>query len=288
MAAIGLKYPVFAILAENGSTPSYSNGAVLGKAITLNSTIETANAPLYADDGISEVDNSFLSGTISVGFDHLIDAVKIALLGYAEGAEVDAAISSKELSAGSGSVVPFVGFGFYGKTVKGGVKRWRAIWLKKVLFKEPSEDLATKGEKPEYKTPTLEGTVMLACDELWKNEGTFSTEAGAVAWLNAKAGISSAVSTGLTGLVITNGTLTPSFSAAKFNYSCVATNSIIVNASAAGVIKLYVDGLYNQTLTTGVAGVAVAMSSGDNKLLEIVIQESGKKEIVTRIMVQRA
>jgi hypothetical protein len=288
MAAIGLKYPVFAILAENGSTPSYSNGAVLGKAITLNSTIETANAPLYADDGISEVDNSFLSGTISVGFDHLIDAVKIALLGYAEGAEVDAAISSKELSAGSGSVVPFVGFGFYGKTVKGGVKRWRAIWLKKVLFKEPSEDLATKGEKPEYKTPTLEGTVMLACDELWKNEGTFSTEAGAVAWLNAKAGISSAVSTGLTGLVITNGTLTPSFSAAKFNYSCVATNSIFVNASAAGVIKLYVDGLYNQTLTTGVAGVAVAMSSGDNKLLEIVIQESGKKEIVTRIMVQRA
>lgn len=288
MAAIGLKYPVFAILTENGSTPSYSNGAVLGKAITLNSKIETANAPLYADDGISEIDNSFLSGTISVGFDHLIDAVKIALLGYAEGAEVDAAISSKELSAGSGSVVPFVGFGFYGKTVKGGVKRWRAIWLKKVLFKEPSEDLATKGEKPEYKTPTLEGTVMLACDELWKNEGTFSTEAGAVAWLNAKAGVSSEVSTGLTDLALSNTTLAPVFSADKFNYSGAATNNVAVTATAAGVIKLYVEGAHNQTLTSGVAGVAVAIAAGESKLFEIVITESGKQAITTRIMVQRA
>lgn len=288
MAAIGLKYPVFAALTESGTTASYSGGAVLGKAISVSSSISTSDVKLYADDGISEIDNSFLNGTITVGFDHITDAIKTALLNYAEGAEVDAATGAKELSAGSSTVIPYVGFGFYGKSIKTKVNYWRAVWLKKVLFKEPNEDLATKGETTEFKTPVLEGTITMACDSKWKEEGTFSSEAGAIAWLNTKSGVSSAVSTGLVSLIITNGTLTPSFSAAKLNYSCVATNSIFVNASAAGVIKLYVDGLYNQTLTTGIAGVAVAMTSGDNKLLEIVIQESGKAPITTRIMVQRA
>lgn len=288
MAKIGLKYPVVAALTETGTTPTYASGAVLAKAISANISIETSDIKLYADDGISESDISFIKGTISFNIDDLSDAMKVLLLNYTEGAEIDAAISSKELTAGSANTPALIGLGFYSKRVKSGVTSYRAIWLKKVQFKEPSSESTTKGESVEFKTPTLEGSITLACDSNWKSEGTFSTEAGAIAWLNAKSGISSAVSTGLTGLVITNGTLTPSFSAAKINYSCVATNSIIVNASAAGVIKLYVDGLYNQTLTTGVAGVAVAMSSGDNKLLEIVIQESGKAAITTRIMVQRA
>lgn len=288
MAKIGLKYPVCALLSESGTTASYSAGAVLAKAISANISIETSDVKLYADDGISEFDKSFIKGSVSFNIDDISDAMKVLLLNYTEGAEVDAAISSKEMSATTATTPAFIGLGFYSKRLKSNVASWRAIWFKKVQFKEPNQESTTKGETVEFKTPTLEGDITACCDTKWKEEGTFSTEAGAIAWLNAKSGISSAVSTGLTGLVITNGTLTPSFSAAKFNYSCVATNSVFVNASAVGVIKLYVDGLYNQTLTTGVAGVAVAMSSGDSKLLEIVIQESGKQAITTRIMVQRA
>jgi phi13 family phage major tail protein len=288
MSAIGLKYPVFAALTETGTTASYSGGAVLGKAISVSSSISTSDVKLYADDGISEIDNSFLNGTITVGFDHITDAIKTALLNYTEGAEVDAVTGAKELSAGSSTVIPYVGFGFYGKSIKTNVNYWRAVWLKKVLFKEPNEDLATKGETTEFKTPVLEGTITMACDSKWKEEGTFSTEAGAIAWLNTKSGISSAVSTGLTNLSISNCTLTPAFAAAKFNYSGTATNNVAVTATAAGVIKLYVDGLYNQTLTTTVAGVAVTMGAGDNKLFEIVITESGKAPITTRIMMHRA
>lgn len=128
---------------------------------------------------------------------------------------------------------------------------------------------------------------MMACDSKWKEEGTFSSEAGAIAWLNTKSGISSAVSTGLTNLSISNCTLAPAFAAAKFNYSGAATNNVAVTATAAGTIKLYVDGVYNQTLATGVAGVAVTMGAGDNKLFEIIITESGKASITTRIMMQR-
>lgn len=288
MPNIGLKYPVVAVLTESGTTATYASGAVLAKAISANVSIETSHVPLYADDGISELDTSFIKGTVSLNVDDLSDAAKMLLFNYTEGSEVDAAISSKEMSAGSANTPAFIGLGFYGKRIKTGVSSWRAVWLKKVLFKEPNAESTTKGESTEFKTPTLEGTVMMACDSKWKEEGTFSTEAGAIAWLNTKSGVSSAVSTGLTALSISNCTLTPSFAAAKFNYSGAATNDVAVTATADGVIKLYVDGVYNQTLSTGVAGVAVTMAAGNNKLFEIVIKESGKTEIVTRIMVQRA
>lgn len=284
MAAIGLKYPVVAVLTESGTTASYASGAVLAKAISANVSIETSNVKLYADDGISEFDTSFLKGTISFNVDDLSDAVKVLLLNYTEGSEVDAAISSKEMSAGSANTPAFIGFGFYSKRKKSNVDSWRAIWLKKVQFKEPNMESTTKGESVEFKTPTLEGEITLACDSKWKEEGTFSTEAGAIAWLNTKSGISSAVSTGLTALSIANGTLSPSFIASIFNYSCDLTDVPKITATAAGTIKLYIDGVYSQTLTSGVQSADILMTDTANKLFEIVIQESGKQEIVTRIM----
>lgn len=288
MPNIGLKYPVYSVLTETGTTPAYANGAVVAKAITANVSIESSNAALYSDDGISETDASFLKGTVSLNVDDLSDAVKVALLGYAEGAEVDAAISSKEMSAGSATVPTIVGLGFYAKRVKNNVTSYRAIWIKKVQFKEPASEFKTKGESVEFQTPTIEGTIMMCCDSRWKEEGTFSTEAGAIAWLNGKSGISSAVSTGLTALSGSNLTLTPAFGAAIFNYSGAAVGDVAITATAAGTIKLYVDGVFSQTLVTTVAGVAVPVAASSNKLFEIIITESGYAPITTRIMVQRA
>lgn len=286
MAIIGLKYPVCALLTESGTTASYSAGAVLAKAISANISIETSDVKLYADDGISEFDTSFIKGSVSFNIDDLSDAMKVLLLNYTEGAEVDAAISSKELSATTATTPAFIGLGFYSKRAKSSVASWRAIWFKKVQFKEPNQESTTKGESVEFKTPTLDGMITACCDTKWKEEGTFSTENGAIAWLNAKSGISSAVSTGLTALSIANGTLSPSFLADIFNYSCdLSSTPKKITATAAGVIKLYVDGVYNQTLTSGIQSADISFASGSaHKLIEIVIQESGKKEIVTRIM----
>lgn len=288
MARIGLKYPVAALATETGSSISYSAGAVVAMAILANIKINQSNIKLPADDKLAELDQSFIDGTISFGADDLSDAIKVLLLGYTEGAEVDAVIGSKELSAGSATTSPFVGFGFYGKRVKAGVNSWRAIWLKKVKFAEPADESKTKGTSVEFQTPTLEGTIMVAADDRWKEEGTFSSEANAVAWLNTKSGYSAAASTGLTALAMSNGTITPIFDATKYNYNCVATGDVAVTATAAGVIKLYVDGVYNQTLVTTVAGVAVVVASGASKLFTIVVQESGKSAKTTTVVVQRA
>jgi phi13 family phage major tail protein len=188
MAKIGLKYPVYSPATETDSTITYGTGAVLAKAISASISIENNDVKLYADDVVAESDNSFASGTITIGIDDLYDAAKVALLDYVEGNTVDPATGAKELSVGTASPA-YVGFGFYGKVIRNKVPYWRAIWLKKVQFAEPSDELATKGESVEFGTPELEGTIMMAADGKWKEEGTFSTEAGAKAWLDGKCGL---------------------------------------------------------------------------------------------------
>jgi phi13 family phage major tail protein len=188
MAKIGLRYPVYSPATETSSAISYGTGAVLAKAISANISIENNDIKLYADDAVAESDNSFASGTITIGVDDLYDTAKVALLDYIEGDTVDVTTGAKELSVGAASPA-YVGFGFYGKVVRNKVNYWRAIWLKKVQFAEPSDELATKGESVAFGTPELEGTIMMAVDGKWKEEGTFSTEAGAKAWLDGKCGL---------------------------------------------------------------------------------------------------
>lgn len=289
MAKIGLKYPVYAVATETTSAISYASGAVLAKAINANINIETNDVKLYADDVIRESDHSFSSGTVEIEVDDLSNAAQLALLGYTEGSTIDASAGTKELKAGGSDSPAYVGFGFYGKKMVGGVSKWRAIWLKKVQFAEPADEMKTKGESVEFGTTKLSGTVMVAADGYWKEEATFDTEAEAVSYLNTKTGISSAASNNITELTITNGTLTPTFAEATRNYSCACTGNIDLTATfAAGTAKVYVDGTYTETLATTVKGGAITMAAGNNKIIQIVVQESGKSAVTYTIMAQRA
>jgi len=290
MAKLGLKYPVYAIATESGSSISYADGGVIAKAISANIAITTSDVKLFADDAVAESDRSFVSGTITLNGDDLSDAVKVALLGYTEGAQVDATLDSKELSAGSSTTPATVGVGFYGKRVKSGVTTYRAVWLKKVQFAEPADDYATKGDTAEFLTPTLEGIVMVAADGKWKEEGTFSTEDAARAWLNTKTGISTDASNNITALTMSNGTLIPAFAATTYNYSCALTDTptVITATFDSGTAKVYVDGVYNQSLVTETAATGIAVADGENKIIKIVVQESGKSPVTYTIMAQNA
>lgn len=289
MAKIGLKYPVYALATETASAISYASGAVLAKAISANISIETNDVKLYADDAVCESDHSFSSGTVTIEIDDLKNAAQVALLGYTEGSVYDASAGTKELKAGGNDSPAHVGFGFYGKKVVNKVPKWRAIWLKKVQFSEPADELATKGETVEFGTTTLEGTIMVAADGYWKEEVTCDTEPEAIAWLNTKSGISADASNNITALAFANGTLTPTFAAGTRNYSCACTGDTKITATfAAGTAKVYVDGTYTETLATTVQGATIAMAAGSNKIIQIVVQESGKTAVTYTVMAQRA
>lgn len=172
MAKIGLKYPVY---------KSATNCGVIGAAIQADITIELNNTKLYGDDKVIEQDRSFKSGKITLGIDDLSDTVQQEFLGHT--------INSGEITANVSDDYPYVGVGFYGKKMVGGVKKYRAIWFPKVQFSEPADSNKTKGESTEFATPSIEGEIFENEIGDWKNEKTFDTEAEAITYLQTKSGL---------------------------------------------------------------------------------------------------
>lgn len=174
MAKIGLKYPVYKSATSQG---------VIAKAIQADIAITVNDVKLYADDAIAESDKSFQSGTLTLGIDDLSDEIQTEFLGHTVGTK------SAEIIAKGSDESPYVGIGFYGVKMVGGVRKFRAIWLPRVQFAEPADTNATKGDAVVFNTPVLEGTIMLDEDGVWKYEQTFTTEAEAKTYLDGKAGI---------------------------------------------------------------------------------------------------
>jgi predicted secreted protein len=86
----------------------------------------------------------------------------------------------------------------------------------------------------------------------------------------------------------TGGTLAPAFSAAEnlYSFSGVTTTSVTVTATGAGqTIALYVDGVFNQFLTSGTASSAIAFPAIDAKKFTIVANEPNKAPNIYEITV---
>lgn len=191
MAKIGLKYPVMSKYSEVNGVPTYKNGLVIGKAIKADLTINNNDASLDADDDTAESDKSFIDGTLSLNVDDLDYEVQAMALGHQ--------VYGTRLVANANDVSPFVGVAFYGPVVRKNVRKYRAVHLKKVQFAEPSESLQTKGKTMAYQTPVIPGTIMKDCNDDWKEEEIFLTEAEAIAWVKSVSNV-----TGTCGAVRAN------------------------------------------------------------------------------------
>lgn len=184
MALVGLKYIVAAPLSEESDTNNtYGSGFVVGKAVTANVSVTTAGATLYADDALAEQDDSVTGGDLDLVTSDISDDVQTKLLGHTKDEE------SGEITANINDVAVRHGVGFYAKKMVDGTVKYRAIWITKVQFSEPSENLQTKGSNTSFVTPTLPGAIMVPSNGNWKKEQTFGTESEAVSYLNQKANI---------------------------------------------------------------------------------------------------
>lgn len=203
MAQIGLKYLVCAKVNETNTDVTYDKGMVMSNAIKADVSIEINEAKLYADDRIVENIKEFKSGKVSLNGDNLTYAVQSLILGHtletiqiaservpseqSEPFGEPKVLNGEKLIAKGDDDGAFVGVGFYATTIKGGVRKYRAIWLRKVKFGIPNESLETKGDAINFQTPTIEGTVLTDILGFWKEECLFETEQGAVTWLNTQA-----------------------------------------------------------------------------------------------------
>lgn len=199
MAVIGLSKPYYGIYSVSGTTVSYANGAVLGKATEANIEIDTTeDNNLYADNAIAETDRSFAGGTLTLSTDDLSQEVAKAILGLTEntitGIEGVTDTSVKELVYDDTQTTPYLGVGFIVKKKVGGAYKWRAVVLSKVMFSVPADAATTQGESIEWQVPELGATIMRddSATHMWKREATFTTEAQAEAYIKARLNITEA------------------------------------------------------------------------------------------------
>lgn len=196
MAIIGVSKPKYAVYTNNDGVITYSNGGSLGKMVSVNVSIDsTQDNDFYADNGIAETDRQFAGGSFTANTDDLSDAVSKIILGLREesltGIEGITDADAVELVYDDTQAMPYLGLGFIQKKMKNGETLYRAVVLTKAMFSIPADSATTQGSSIDWQTPELSATIMRddSSTHVWKREATFTTEAQAEAYLDAKLNI---------------------------------------------------------------------------------------------------
>lgn len=188
MAAIGMKYPVWAELtSESNNTLSYGTGKVLGKAVSANLSWQKDDSDLYGDDAVAETDNGITGYTLDFGTTHLTEEQEAAVLGYKKVGSTDEYEITDDPS-------PYGGFGYYRVLKRNGVRMYKALWYPKLAFSKNSETDNTKQASISWGTPTLNAKGLAAYNDAsgkakFRMQQVFATEASARSYLNSKANI---------------------------------------------------------------------------------------------------
>lgn len=179
MARIGLTNLWYSHLTEGtDGTPTYDGAKQLGKAVSCNVSITNNSATLYADDALAESDTSFASGTMKLGVADDDESIFADLLGHSITTEGVVTKTSTD-------VAPYVGVGRVVTKMVDGAYKYKAEFIFKVKFSEPSADENTKGENIEFSTPEIEGIISALADDsgTWGTSETFTTKSDALTWL---------------------------------------------------------------------------------------------------------
>lgn len=158
MAKIGLSYPLFAKYANSAGTVTYSEAKLVGHAIEMDITVDTADDNnLYGDNMIVESDSgTFSSGTLTLTTSELTPDVSKWLLGAKE---VDRTVGSTTVSevVFDDDLAPiYCGFGGIIKHRINGATKWQPIVLTKIQPHIPDDAATTQEDEIEWQTHELE------------------------------------------------------------------------------------------------------------------------------------
>lgn len=89
---------------------------------------------------------------------------------------------------------------------------------------------------------------------------------------------------------LTAAALTPTYAIGTYFYAFTFTTQTSFKpkvTAASHTIKLYVDGVYSEALTSGTAGSAISISAGATKQIDVIVYEAGKTPKTYSIAVAR-
>lgn len=164
MALIGLKYMAAAKAAYADGGVTFSEGMLIGKAISVDKSIDFNDVKLHADNELAESDNSFSKGTITINTDDYgfkkenIPKVQAFLFGHTYVAAKEGV--PEHIVKNADDVRPFVGVAYVKTRKKDNELSYEVTVIYKVQFNPGSESAQTKGESVEFKTPTITGNII--------------------------------------------------------------------------------------------------------------------------------
>lgn len=192
MAKIGLRTSLFApITSEPANAMPVYGPAVTGheRLTSMDLSWQKNDSVLYADDIVAEADNSVTGAELTMGMDDLSPEFEKSALGVHEGGTTGETYLEDTDDVGTPG-----GYGYVQVKVYRGTRTYIGNWFYKVLFGKNDEEGKTKGEKIEYGTPEVTGTVMGVFNDAsgkakFRRRQEFATYAEALAFITEMAGI---------------------------------------------------------------------------------------------------
>ena len=198
MAGIGLKHIVAAPIdterdAPYGEEPFYKKGMVITRGVSISTSYNRQDNEFYADDSLAENDNSTVSSDISITGAEFTPEARVMCFG-----DVMVNESGVDVFYKSGELTPYLGVGYITSDIRKGVRSYYANWVHKMQFALQGDNASTKGQTVDWQTVTVTGKgfpmfltkankIVPGAYARFTNEN--GGEAAAIAWINAKAGI---------------------------------------------------------------------------------------------------
>lgn len=188
MAKIGYLYPKISKITEtesNGSvTEALGTGKALGKGVKMTTSVKTADAKLYADDGLAESSKEFISGSTSLEVDDMTEEIEADITGATYTSSENHEVSF------ANDIAPYFRLSSIARRVKNNVEYYIVVTYMRVQFGAPNDDYQTKGESLTYKTTSVTGELSRNCDGKWRDKQVFTSLSSALTYQNTMVNIS--------------------------------------------------------------------------------------------------
>lgn len=168
---------------------SYTDAAVVGKAMNGDLSLEYDSTALYGDSA-DQAPKAVIGGKLKIGTTRLPKPV-LALFGghtYVP-ATTGQTPTPAEVIVSEEDIANEVGFGFcYAERDDAKQKHYYAVFIPRIIFGSPAAAYKTKGKTFDPQTPTLEGDLLPDEDGKFYRETEHASFTAALAYIDTKLG----------------------------------------------------------------------------------------------------
>ena len=181
MASFGAKKPYFAKIKEEpeDGLPVYEGEPVnIGRLVKADMSLTMASGKLYADDELAESAEEFVSGTLGMETDDILDSVAKVIYG--------ATVKDGQVIYKSGDNPPPGGLTYYKKLMRRGKILYKGFYYPRVKAALGNDTAQTKTDSITFGTSTTTFTISAANDGTWRITNEFNSEKEVFDWMKEK------------------------------------------------------------------------------------------------------